>query len=85
MADLLNRHKLLVRKHTTRSSFRLDLMERIAFCFLSGSCILSGLEVVLALLHLALEERAILAVPCAMDVLRDYLELCQAAQDLNRF
>lgn len=48
----------------------------MAFCFLSGSCIHSVLGGVLVLLHLALEERAILAVPSAMDVLKDYMELC---------
>ena len=48
----------------------------MAICFLSGSCIHSALGGVLVLLHLALEERAILAVPSAMDVLKDYLELC---------
>lgn len=44
------------------------------FCFLSGNCIRSAWAGVALLLELALEERAILAVPSAMHVLRDYLD-----------
>ena len=50
------------------------------FCFLSGSCIRSAWEGVALLLEMALEERAILAVPSAMDVLRDYLDCCALAR-----
>lgn len=44
------------------------------FCFASGSCIRSAWAGAALLLGWALEERAILAVPSAMDVLRDYLD-----------
>lgn len=54
----------------------------MAFCFVSGSCIHSALEAVIVILHLALEARAILVVPSATDVLRDYLNLCMFAQPM---
>ena len=52
----------------------------MVFCFLLGSCIRSALEVVLVLIRLALEERAILAVPSTTGVVRDYLEVCMLVQ-----
>ena len=47
------------------------------FLIESESCISTSVAVVMLLIQLALEERAILAVPFSVDVLRDFLDLCE--------
>ena len=82
--NVQHHHTPSVRTHTTRSSCLPGPADEMAFCFLSGSCILSVWEAGFLLLEVALEERAILAVPSAMDVFSDYLTCCNFVREMIR-